>query len=438
MHHYPSKLTPVSYTAVINCYTGGKKAAYMRALQDLRKFGYRPQHAIVKMFVKPDRIPVDEIHDKAPRAIQYRSMHYNLELSRYIKAYEHEMYQGTFGGITKTRCITKGINNYQKAALLIHKAAAFRRPRFLLFDHSKFDSTINVEHLKTTHKKYQRAFRSAKLQGLLNSQKKNTCYSKHGIKYRAAGTRMSGDPDTGCGNTQINMDTMLGFLMWNNIEKYEILMDGDDSIVIVEDGTEYDLGYFEQVGFTTKCETTLDIHQAEYCQSRLVLATEPVMVRNPNRVLSHYQVCRRNYPPNRYAAWLAANGECEQSVNAGVPVLQEWAHQLTTLTTEREYDDDLKWKMQPGHKTSPVSSKARDTMYQAWGIPHNIQVLMESYDFTSKTVGVLLSYSDQLKTLKLGLSNIHHYESTNRVTRTWMGYQSLRPRSSSGWWSHCA
>lgn len=433
MKHYPKDLKPVSYQTVIDGYTGGKKKAYVRALIQLNTTGYLPKYATVKMFVKPDRAPIEELGQKAPRAIQYRTMQYNLEASRYIKAYEHEFYQLTFGSASKTRCVAKGLNQYQRAQLLMTKAEAFDRPLYLLLDHSKFDSTINEEHLRTTHKKYQRAFRSRKLQMLLNSQLKNTCYSKHGIKYRASGTRMSGDPDTGCGNTLINMDCMLGFLASNNISKYDIIMDGDDSIVIIEQGTEYETTYFERVGFTTKLEVTTNIHEAEFCQARLVMATTPVMVRNPARVLSHHLVCRRNYPPSRYAAWLAANGECEMSVNAGVPVIQAWASQLASLTDKREYDDDMRWKMVEGKRPTQVTTQARITMYEAWGINPNLQLLMEQYDYTSKTVGVL-SCNSEIKQRTLKQRRQSYDAEYSRTTRTWMGYQSLRPRSSSSWW----
>lgn len=229
---YPKNLDPCSYSEVINVYTGPKKQIYLRALKNLQLYGYKQRYSNISMFVKPDRYPSGDIANKDPRAIQYRDPEFNLMLSRYIKAFEHHCYTNlTYGVVSNTRVIAKGLNNYQRAELIMEKAACFKNPVFILLDHSRFDSTINVEHLKATHRKYQKAFRSKSLQKLLNCQIHNKGRSKHGITYQTYGTRMSGDPDTGCGNSVVNADVLWAYFKYSKILKYDFILDGDDSIL---------------------------------------------------------------------------------------------------------------------------------------------------------------------------------------------------------------
>lgn len=175
----------MAYEEIYKGYTGRKKRLYHNAACLLRVEGYRKEYARVKMFVKPDRYPEGDCREKDPRAIQYRSPQFNLAMAAYIKPFEDAIYPTVhYGVVSRTRVIAKGLNNYQRAELLLHKIESFVNPRFVLLDHSRFDSTINQTHLRTTHAKYQRAFNSRRLHEFCHAQLYNKGVSKHGIDSR--------------------------------------------------------------------------------------------------------------------------------------------------------------------------------------------------------------------------------------------------------------
>lgn len=401
---YGQPLTPVTYTDVINSYSGVKKALYTKALHKFLAYGWKQHYKNVKMFVKPDRYPLDDCSDKDPRAIQYRDPVFNLNMSKYIKAFEHHYYRElTMGGASQTRVIAKGLNPYDRAAVLLEKERAFDNPVFVLVDHSRFDSTINVHHLRTTHKKYQKSFQSRYLQGFLTSQLKNTCYSFGGIKYRTTGTRMSGDPDTGCGNTVVNLDCLWGFLKLSGVTKYDIFVDGDDSIIFIE---QHDLpllnfSLFRQLGFDTKYEIVDDIRKAEFCQSRLVRAHKPVMVRNPIRAMSHAQYSKKKKPLHVYQQWLAAVGECELASNQGVPILQAFGQQLSSISKTKYWEDKELWRMAnlPAYEARRITPQARLDFEVAWGVSIQIQLDFERRNYTSHSFRLDRQYIKSIQVL---------------------------------------
>lgn len=433
MKFYPKDLQPTTYEMIVGEYTGAKKRMYHNAMVDLRRSGLQRQHAVVKMFVKPDRYPVGDIGAKDPRAIQYRSPQFNLALGAYIKPFETEIYATLKYGVqSSTRVIAKGLNNYERAELLLEKINGFRDPRFVLVDHSRFDSTISVAHLRTTHRKYLRAFSSARLYKLLQSQINNKGYTKHGIKYRAKGTRMSGDCDTGCGNSIVNADCLYGFLTRSGVSKYDFILDGDDSVVIIEqaDVSKLEFQLFERLGFKTKYDVVKDLDEVEFCQSKIILAVRPVFSRNPARAMSHSMVTRKRYPRQTYGRWIAAVGECERACNLGVPVLQAYGHALSTVTTNLFLDEELRYRWEQGlHiKNQPVTVDARASFALAWGVPWELQEYLEMYDWTATTFCSFIKLNSENK-----------YNESKRlasITRRIQAVTESAPEfSGSCWWS---
>nr|QJI53489.1 MAG: RNA-dependent RNA polymerase [Riboviria sp.] len=428
---YPKGLAPISYEQVYEGYTGVRKRRYRQAAVILRTEGLQPKHATVRMFVKPDRHPVGDIGGKDPRAIQYRSPEFNVALSAYIKPFEDSIYPSVnYGVVSGTRVIVKGMNNRQRAELLLHKIDSFRRPKFVLLDHSRFDSTINMEHLKTTHSKYQRAFQSRSLAGLLRKQLHNKGWTKHGIKYRTTATRMSGDPDTACGNSVVNADCLFGAITRSGITKYDFILDGDDSVVILEEEDNIDHTIFGRLGFKTKMEVVHYLEDVEFCQSKIILTTPPTFSRNPSRAMSNSMVALKKYPRRTVSKWVAAVGECERATNIGVPVLQAYGTQLAAMDKEWFVDPDIAYRWNEGQhdaKNKPITEDARASFAMAWGVPVEIQLLMEQYPYTSNV------YCSRRR--KIG--NFQHEQSwlARRVSRIAASVKSTAEFGGCGWWS---
>lgn len=434
---YPNEYVErYTYKQIIDEYTGNKKRLYYQASQNLLRDGYKSHYSKVRMFVKPDRYPSSAALEKDPRAIQYRSPEFNLHLGQYIKPYEHLLYKVlNMGVISRTRVIAKGLNNYDRAELLLHKISHFNKPRFVNLDHSRFDSTINVEHLRTTHNKYLRCFRSRTLARLLRCQINNVAWSKGGFKYRAYGTRMSGDPDTALGNSIINADCIWGVFKLSGIDKFDFMLDGDDAVLILEqsDLHLFNPTYFEMLGFDSKVQIVNSLEQIDFCQSKIILADRPVFSRNPERVFSHSQVSRKSYPKHRWLDWLSAYGLCELATNQGVPVIQAYGHQLAELSYNPLFDEDMKRKLMDltiTRKLKPITVDARATYALAWGVPLDIQLLLERYNYT--TYKYDLSFRDRAFKYKKKYNTYVRLVGT--VATIACGHQSLAECSGSSWW----
>lgn len=378
LHIVQTKLQPHTYGQIIDRYDGAKKKRYINALAYLRENGLKKKHFQISMFVKADKAPYSKIVTGKPRAIQFRSEEYNLALSRYIAAFEEYYYANeTAGVVSGTRVIAKGLNPCDRASLFLSKIAAFNKPQFIMGDHSTFDAYVNVDHLKTTHKRYLGYLPSNRLRFLLSKQLYNTGRTYHGIKYKIAATRMSGDPDTGCGNTVINIDAILLTLRLQNIVKYDFMLDGDDFVLILEREQEY-RNLFHIAGFKTKLEVTECPHRVEFCQARMIYTPTPKFVRSFERCVSNSRICRKNYAT--FDRWMAAVGVCENSMYGDVPLYNMW-HVYAQITDDYIIDRDLKWRLgdailDPRRKL--VTPIARDTYYQAFGTNPQVQIELES------------------------------------------------------------
>lgn len=362
-----------TYWDVAMSYTGRKRRVYMQARLDLLDDNGSPSDSNIKMFVKPDKIPLADVFSKAPRAIQYRHPRFNLQLATYLRPFEHEFYSLPGKGPSASRVITKGLNPQQIAALFLLKVEEFVDPVFIGADHAKFDSTVNEQHLRAEHSVYIKCFRSKTLRDLLRKQINNRGYSRRGIKYSVKGTRMSGDYNTGLGNSLLSRAVLESWLVGF---KHEIMLDGDDSVIIIEreDLHYLDYTHFERMGFETKFEFTDNIQRVTYCQKRLVFGTIPSMVRNPIRAMSNMVCCIKNYTGTGYNRWLAGVFECESMANLGSPVLGHFPKTHTRVLRDEEYN--RKMASLEGMEATVLD---RCSYQMAWGLDLKTQVDIEQY-----------------------------------------------------------
>lgn len=370
-HWINNGLVRSTYADIISSYSGGKKKIYKAARAHLALEGLVEKDFHIKMFVKQDKYQEASITSKMPRAIQARSAKYNLVLATYLRPYEKWFYMVPGLGPSGTRVVTKGMNSEQIASLLLEKYSYFNNPILLACDHSKFDSTIRAEHLFAEHKIYYVSYKSKYLRYLLNKQINNRGYSRNGIKYNVRGTRMSGDYNTGLGNSLINRAVLES---WVHNIKHEILLDGDDSIIIIErdDMKKLDRSHFTRMGFETTIEVFDDITQVDYCQSKLVMSDVPIMCRNPCRALSNMAVCLHRYHPRMYREWMSSVFQCLIHTNSGMPIFDSLTHLVGKF---RVVDEDYHRKMEG---VNYVRRRiCRDAFAKTWGISPEWQRYIE-------------------------------------------------------------
>lgn len=316
LRHFKTHIYPVSYYELCQHYRGAKRQRYLNAADNLITNGWDPKYAYIQMFVKPDKMEYNQVRTKPPRAIQYRTAEYNLCVARWMKPIEEWFYEQVWG-YTQTRFVAKGLNMQQRGKLLREKYLAYSDPVILCADHSRYDSTITREHLIEEFRFYLRLVKDSNLKYYLKYQFRNTGFSRHGIQYNVKGTRMSGDYNTALGGTIVNFIALTGWMAASSIDKYDLIVDGDDSVLFIERHNYDQLSrdWFSRIGFKTKIEVPREFRHIDFCKCRPVL-TECgwVMTRDPMRVISHLQVSKRHYRGKAWRAWLRAVGNCEGSI----------------------------------------------------------------------------------------------------------------------------
>lgn len=385
-------------------YTGGKRTRYQAAVEQVRAYGLRKSDSYCKMFVKAERFDGFAKVNPDPRAIQFRAPRYCVLLASFLQPIEHHIYLSSncSAGVPATRNIAKGLNSVARAELLIEKGKAFDSPIYIGADASRYDKHISRILLQMEHAVYTHSNPDAQFAYLLTLQLRNKVYSDLGVKYKTDGRRMSGDMNTAVGNCLIMMLMFIAtFDVLLHLPKWDSLIDGDDSVIIIE---RQDLDRvlaciapsFLEYGMTMKVEdTTSSIFAIEFCQSRIIEYSPGryKFVRNWKAVISKALCGVRHWNNITYRLrTLAAIGSCELVLGLGVPILQEYA--LAVLrnvggSPDLAYAPDglhARTKrelallgLRPEYvRPQQIADCARNSFSEAWGVPPAQQLAIEA------------------------------------------------------------
>lgn len=222
---------------------------------------------------------------KAPRLIQARHISYNIEAGRYIKRLEHLIYAKK-----NELNFSKGLTPLEAGQQFRAILSQFSDPWMLELDATNFDSNVTRELLKLEHWFYDACYRDIRLRKLLKRQLRNHCSTRQGLRYKVTATRMSGDVNTGFGNTLINY-ALLSHLCSYTKQKTHVLCNGDDSVLFFEGrprlSAKFIRDFFARHNFPIKVgRPNNNPHTVEYCQNRYVLLDDgsPYMMPNLDRI----------------------------------------------------------------------------------------------------------------------------------------------------------
>lgn len=396
--------TPEDYYIMPMRYSGAKRTRYIQATDEVLDFGLEKMDSSVKMFVKCERVqPDDGKPNPDPRAIQFRNAKYCVELARFLKPIEEHLYalSGVGRGVPPTRVVAKGLNQPERADLLVEKLRSFSDPRIIELDASRFDGHVDVEQLKIEHSVYTHCCHDPYFALLLSWQLMNRVTSSRGMRYKVKGKRMSGDMNTALGNCILMIVMLVAFMVW--CKKWDILDDGDDVLLIVESrDVPRILGtikaHFLTYGHELKVEKVSDeLVDVEFCQSKVIEfeVGKYKFVRNPWKVLSCALTGIKYY--NQQGArpkLLYSIGLCELVLGLGVPVLQEFALAIlrncgVTKGLELPHDSAMMARVRRelrylGLRTleridpRPVQECARESFARAFGMSRVEQVKVET------------------------------------------------------------
>jgi len=387
-------VSPWTYEKCIGRMPKAKQGPYRKAMLSLLQDDITKFDAAIDFMLKLEKVELDKLKiGKAGRGIQYRGKRYTLALmAAGLKSIEEETYKRMRFGPSATRNIAKGLNQSQRARLLHTKWGSFGDPVAVLFDATAWDAHVVLPLLDMEHSYYNLALPSRRMKMLLSWQRKNRGRTRGGIKYVVQGTRMSGDANTALGNCVLNLMILMSVLRTAGVVG-EILLDGDDSVVIIE---RRDLPLVKAVnigehyGMNMKMEIAESFEHIDFCQSRPVEISDGEwrMVRYPTRAMSKDVVCVRNMV-GKWHQLAKAIGECELSMCSGVPVLQEFALMMMRAggsvkcssagTTLFAFEDLVYRAGREGPAVArPITNCARRSVWEAFDLSPMEQQELES------------------------------------------------------------
>jgi hypothetical protein len=390
---------PWSFEQVVASYKEKRlRVRYEEALASLRNEGLCTRSdAKVKAFVKAEKLARYKVHK--PRVIMGRSPRYNLELASYLKPVEHAVYPHLRGWgkrfYTHTRLIGKGLNSKQRAALIRRKMSSFPDMVCFEIDGKSFESHFTLPVLKEEHRVYTSLLKSRRLAKLLSWQESFDGVG-HGVRFHVDAVRASGDFNTGLGNTLVMCCLVLASAKAIG-SRFDFLADGDNAIVFVRERdlaswrAELPVQFLKQ-GFEVSMEApTKELACVPFGQSKPCETFDGwTMVRDPFKVMSHAACGYKHYGEIRGGIRvLRSVAYCEAVLNAGVPVLQEFAHAMLVAT--RSVKLNVKAVMEDYQHAQilsggvdwakavkkPVTARARECFELAWGVSVDDQLRME-------------------------------------------------------------
>jgi hypothetical protein len=331
-------LSPLSTSEFLSFYRSHKLTRYTRAAESLDEQPVQRKDSFLSTFVKAEKLNLTSKIDPVPRLIQPRNARYNLAVGRFIKAVEHKIYTA-IGRIYGEVTVAKGLNADERGQLLHRKWRKFKKPVAIGLDVSRFDQCVSRAALEWEHEIYLECFNYNRLlRKLLRWQVQNVGYIRtpDGMaKYNVDGGRCSGDMNTALGNCLIMCALIHSYVTGKDIKKFEVINDGDDAVLIIEDRSMKKLSdvneWFRNLGFRMKVEKPVHIfEQVEFCQAQPVLVDGKYrMVRNPIIAMSK-DLCSIQGMQNK-GDWEYLTTAISHSGNAlsrGVPVVQAF---YTTL-----------------------------------------------------------------------------------------------------------
>lgn len=399
---------PISLMQVVNLYEGPKRARYLKAMQKVERLGYKCCNPKVKMFVKQEALVARrDKPNPSCRAIQYRSYEYSLVLATYLKPIEHKLYKtSNVKGFGKLQFMAKNMNSRQRAKLIVEKFNLIKGCAVLELDAHRFDAHCSKEILQLEHSVYLAANNDPAFRKLLRAQLDNKGRSmdeNNPAKYKVIGTRMSGDMNTSGGNCVIMSCLLSYFGRCHFKHPYELLVDGDDSLLFVDPKDQvptaqeiYD--FFLPLGFRIGVDGVRDrLEDIRFCKGAVVrLNNEYTMVRDIFLSVQKTLVSPKYLDRAISPKLLKTRALGELSLVVGCPIMDVYYRRLIQIADEQmsrrgrkdggvlnasvlgyRFIDEFE-RVPIKIRTAPISDDNRRQISRVFGISPEQQVVLEA------------------------------------------------------------
>lgn len=346
--------------------------------------------------VKVELTRVDKY--KAPRVVQARHASWLLAVGRFTKKLEHTVYARDRQ--RRWFNFAKGYTQKELANILVEKLNKFERPRIICYDHTSFDGHVTHEMTRRFFTFVARCFPDeyrTKISEFCRGQTYNKV-KKYGLRFQYKGTVCSGDITTSFQDCLTNYCFLRAALADQNIKKYELLVNGDDSVVIIEASARFDtqrsLKFFRTCNMETKIEVdSTRVEDLEFCQLLLRnTAVGPMMVHKPERLQQRYGMTHRAYHMTRddYQHALAyAYMHLYKQTGLESPFVELHTHYCinrdkcwTRFESVLNKDPDLAWLVKEGWERTSGPTLARLTLRDAepYHVPIHVRTELSRYE----------------------------------------------------------
>lgn len=392
MHTLSVSLTPMTYENFVLSYVGRKRRVYERAVASLLVTDWSSKDARVKAFVKVEKHNLTLKPDPAPRVIQPRDPRYNVSVGIYIKPLEGLVYEA-IGDIFGHPTVMKGMTVIDVGRYMREKWDMFDNPVAIGLDASRFDQHVSEQALRWEHSVYKHYFPwSKEFAALLNLQLHNfgTGYTPNGrLRYNIKGCRMSGDMNTGLGNSLL-MCAMVHAYFDSIAVRVQLANNGDDCVVFLEQRDLSKLStlpqWFTEMGFTMVVEQPVDVfEQIEFCQMQPVnTGYDWIMVRKPACALGKDIITYNSVQTEKdWTFYCQAVSDCGSALYGHLPVFSGF---YPSLDRKRV----VKYKGNPNltgglfYWDAPTDKRVDETtvrysFYLAFDITPDEQIAIERY-----------------------------------------------------------
>lgn len=330
-------------------YTGVLRRRYLEAERSLLSDGpLGPSDVKLRAFLKAEKKKPDSL--AKPRMIFPRSPRYNLELASWLKPFEHWLWGNlksrVVSGTGNSRVVAKGLNQRQRANLIVRKMRTV--PDCVVFevDGRAFEAHVDVWQLLQEHSVYESAYPGdSGLKKTLNKQLRNFGVTSNGVRFSREGGRASGDFNTGMGNTLVMLAVVMGVMSQVGHVKWDTLVDGDNALIFVG-GADATRVYDEFASHALRIsghEMVLErptrvVEEVRFGQSAPVFVKGGwQMVRDWTKVVSQASSSHHHLREKRFASeFLRGVASCEAFLASGVPLL--WAYTENLLARTEKVD----------------------------------------------------------------------------------------------------
>nr|QZZ63389.1 hypothetical protein [Leuven Tombus-like virus 5] len=237
----------------------------------------KKHHTRVSCFIKNEKMDVSK---PKPRCINFRNSIFTANLAKWTVPIEKLLSHFELKDNGGVPFMSKGRNAIELGRML-HNAYQVASKRYIhLVDHSAYDGSITVDHIRIEESWYHKMCTNKELSDLIKLQRLNKITSRNGVKAKCKGVRMSGDANTSLGNSVINY-VMLRYQYPDAV----IIVNGDDSVIYSDQ--EKPRFEWSEVGMVSKTSVVTEFIDLEYCQSKPVFTEAGwVMMRDPFRTMS--------------------------------------------------------------------------------------------------------------------------------------------------------